>query len=297
MIKKESRSDKVFLYWCYIMAAIAFAITLYPFIYVFSCSVSEHAALLRQEVWLFPKGFSLLGYGYILRDGALIKAYYNSIWYTVVGTAINIVMTTIAAYPLSKKKFIFKKTIMFFIIFTMFFSGGLIPSFINITQLGLYNTRWAIVLPGAVGVWYIIISRTFFQAIPDELAQAAHIDGAGQFAIFMKIILPLSKPLLAILTLFYAVGHWNAWFGAMIYVPDKTLQPVQLYLRRVLIDASLEYMHEGGGLDAEFAAAGMGLMEQVKYAMIIIVILPIICVYPFLQKYFVQGVMIGSLKG
>ncbi|NSW89091.1 MAG: carbohydrate ABC transporter permease [Firmicutes bacterium] len=295
-MKESNKTDMVFLWACYVLAFLAFVATLYPFIYVLSTSISNPVYIIKQEIWLLPKGFSLQAYKYILDDPMLLLAYYNTLWYTIVGTSINVAMTVLAAYPLSRRDFIIKKFMLIIITITMFFGGGLIPQFINITQLGLYNTRWAVVLPSAVGAWYIFITRTFFNNIPESLYESAVIDGAGHFSIFLKIMLPLSKPILAVLVLFYAVGHWNAWFNAMIYAPNKNIQPVQLYLKRVLIESSNEFVNNMKFID-DFLVGGVGVMQQVKYAMIIVVIGPIICIYPFLQKYFIKGIMIGSIKG
>jgi putative aldouronate transport system permease protein len=231
-------------------------------------------------------------YKLVFENPDVWRAYYNTIWYTLVGTTINVFMTVIGAYPLSRKNLIGRNFFTFFITFTMFFSGGLIPSFLLIKNLGLYNTRWAMVLPGAVSAWYIIIARTYFQSsIPDGLIDAAKIDGCNDISILFRIVIPLSAPIIAVLALFYAVGHWNSFFNALLYLPDKNLQPIQIYLVRVLIQASPELI---GQIQDEFARSAYFI--QLKYAVIIITILPIICVYPFLQKYFVKGVMIGAIK-
>ncbi|TMV45845.1 carbohydrate ABC transporter permease [Paenibacillus mesophilus] len=271
--------------------AVALLITLYPFVYVLSMSISDPIHVMNNSVWLFPKGFSLDTYKKVFENGEIWIAYGNTLFYTVVGTAINVVMTFLAAYPLSRRTFSGRKAIMVGIVVTMFFSGGLIPSFILINELGLYDTRWALLLPGAVSAFNIIIARTFFQNIPESLFESARMDGANDIGILFRIVLPLSKAVLAVLTLFYAVGHWNNYFNAMLYVSNVKLQPVSLYLMKILIqnqDPTMQDMRE--------ALERMLFSMQLKYTMIVITTLPIVCIYPFLQKYFVQGVMIGSLK-
>jgi putative aldouronate transport system permease protein len=266
-------------------------ITLYPFIYVISMSISDPIYAIKQEVWLLPKGFSLGAYEMCFKNPDIWRSYYNTIIYTVFGTMINIFMTTIAAYPLSRKKFVFKNVFMLGIAFTMFFGGGLIPSFLLIQKLGIYNTRWAMLIPGAVGAYYIIIARTYFETIPDSLQESAKLDGANDIMILFRIFLPLSKPIIAVLTLFYAVGHWNSYFSALLYLPNAELQPLQLYLVKILIQNQQSMLE---GMTDQFERTLYAV--QLKYAAIIVSILPIICVYPFLQKYFVKGVMIGAIK-
>lgn len=248
--------------------------------------------VVSQSIWLLPKGFSLESYKLVFENPDIWTAYYNTIWYVVVGTLINVIMTMLASYPLSRKKFFLRNQLMLFISFTMFFSGGIVPGFILIKWLNLYNTRWAIVIPGAVGAWYVIIARQYLQTIPDSIHECATIDGAGELRIMLQIFMPLAKPILAVLTLFYAVGHWNQYFAALLYLPNQKLQPIQLYLVKVLIQNSEEALRNmPGGMDRSQYAA------QLKYAVIIVTILPILTIYPFLQKYFVKGVMIGSIKG
>lgn len=293
MAIKESRSDKIFYIIVNIILAIAMIITLYPFIYTLSSSISDPYAVAKRQIVLLPKGFSLESYKMVLDNPEIYRYYYNTIWYVVVGTSINLIMTLIAAYPLSREKFFLRDHIMMFISFTMFFSGGLIPTFLLVRGLGLYNTRWAIVLPTAVSVWNVIITRTYMQSnIPDSLWESATIDGANDLIILCKITLPLSKPILAVILLFSAVSHWNSYFPALIYLADKDLHPMQLFLRRILLIVSEELVASAQGT-SERSAIG----EQIRYTVIMVTIIPIICVYPFLQKYFVKGVMIGAIKG
>lgn len=267
------------------------AVTLYPFLYVVSMSISDPVYAMRQEVFLFPKGFSTEAYKIVFENPDIWKSYYNTVWYTVVGTTISVVLTAAAGYVLSRKGFFARTPIMFFIAFTMFFSGGLIPIFLIVNGLGLYDTRWAIVLPGAVGAFYIIMARTFFEGIPESLQESAKIDGANEMRILVSIMLPLSKPILAVLVLFYAVGYWNSYFAALIYLSDAKLQPLQLYLYKILVKQEASLME---GMNDHFERALVG--AQIKYAAIIVAILPIIFIYPFLQRFFVKGVMIGAIK-
>jgi len=208
----------------------------------------------------------------------------------LIGTALNLTLTTFAAYALSRKAFLLKKAIMMGIVFTMFFSGGLIPSYLIVKGLGLYNSRFALILPGAMSAWNMIIMRTSFMGLPDSLEESAKIDGAHDFTILFRIVLPLSKAVVAVMILFYAVGHWNAWFNAMIYLKDRGKYPLQLILREILVMNSTEVMLSGDNF-------GSSMDIIIRYASIIVASVPILCVYPFLQKYFVKGVMIGAVKG
>lgn len=275
----------------YICMLIVILITLYPFIYVFSMSVSDPASVLRQEIWFLPKGFNLDSYQLVLQNDELWVHYGNTIWYTVTGTIVNMVMTVLGAYPLSRKTLILRKQMMFFISFTMFFSGGMIPLFIIVNKLGLYDSRWSMILPVAVNVWNLIIARTYFQGLPEGLTESAKLDGANDFQVLWKIIIPLSKPILAVLALFSAVGHWNAYFNAVLFLPSPQKQPLQIYLQKLLIN-----MSDTAAGNSQFGLSRSMQVIQMRYSTIIVVILPIICVYPFLQKYFVQGVMVGAIK-
>ncbi len=275
---------------------LAFAVTAYPFLYVLSTSVSDPMAVMRNEVFLWPKGFSLGGYQTVFKEPTIWQSYYNTIWYTAVGTLLNLVFTILAAYPLSKKRFFARNFFTFVFVFTMFFGGGLIPSFILVVKLGLYATRWAIVLPALLSTYNIIICRTFFQGLPEDLFECARMEGAGEWRVVWSLVLPLSAPIIAVLALFYGIGHWNSFFSALLYLPEAKLQPIQLYLRRVLIQSSPETLMKFGADTGETARAIKALL-QVKYAIIVVAVFPIAVMYPFLQKYFVKGVMIGALKG
>jgi putative aldouronate transport system permease protein len=276
----------------FLLLVLAF-ITLYPFLYVLSCSISDPMQVATRQVRLLPKGFSLTSYRMILSNPTVYVSYYNTLWYVVVGTLLNVALTMLAAYPLSRRSFFLGNPIMLFIVFTMFFSGGLIPTFLLVKNLGLYNTRWAIILASATNAWSIILARTFIRStIPESLCESARIDGANDIRILWSIILPLCRPIIAVVTLFSAVTRWNSFFDALIYLSDPTLHPMQLFLRRVLLMASDELVGSGRS-----AGSRSALSEQLRFTVIMVTILPIICVYPLLQRHFVKGVMIGAVKG
>ncbi len=289
----QSRGERFASWSLYVVLIVVLFVTLYPFIYVLSMSISDPVAVISREVWLWPVGFSLDAYKLVFEDPGVWRAYYNTFWYTIVGTLVNVTMTVLAAYPLSRSTFVGRKPIMTMIVITLFFSGGLIPTFILIQQLGLYDTRWVMIFPSAVSAFLIIIARTFFQSIPNAYIEAAKLDGANDIMILWKIVLPLSKPILAVLSLFYAVGHWNAFFTPLVYLPSPDLQPMSIFLSRVLIQDDQSMLGAGGVVDT-YARSMLAI--QMPYALIVVVILPIVLVYPFLQKHFAKGVMLGGLK-
>lgn len=266
-------------------------IALYPFLYVFSMSLSAPEHVLKRDVYIFPKGLGLDGYKLAIENPNFWRSYLNTFFYTIVGTLLNVIMTVLAAYPLSRERFVLRRPISLMITITMFISGGMIPFFIIISNLGLYNSRWALILPFAVSAWNIIIARTFYEQLPESLAEAAKLDGANDLTILIKIMLPLSKSILAVLALFYAVGHWNSYFWPLVLIHKVELQPLQIYLYKILIQLQEDSM---GGVQIGISRAIQ--VEQLKYAAIIISILPILLIYPLLQKHFVKGVMIGSIK-
>lgn len=291
---KETYADRVIDWFIIFLLCIVACITLYPMIYVFSMSISDPEAVMRKEIFLFPIGFSIKSYIKIFENSSIWRSYVNSIWYTVVGTLFNIIMALIGGYPLSRKYFFARSQIMVFMAITMFFSGGLIPLFILINNLGLYNTRWAIVVPAAVSTWYLIIARVYFQSsVPDSLPESAKIEGCSDIGILFRIVIPTSGPIIAAIALFSAVGFWNSWFAAILYLPDGKLHPVTIILQRILISNDTALM-VGASADGQTARMMIGM--QLKYSIIITTILPISIIYPFLQKYFVKGVMIGAIK-
>ncbi|GAA0376901.1 carbohydrate ABC transporter permease [Paenibacillus motobuensis] len=297
---KETRRDKLFLAFTYFFVILAFVVVLYPLLYMLSASISDPKYVASGEMWLWPKGITFDGYKRVFENTSIWIGYGNTILYTVIGTTINLVVTLPAAYALSRKDFVGRNFFMGMFMVTMFFSGGLVPSYLLIKSLGMVNTMWAIVIPSAASIWNIIVSRTFFQgSIPPELQDAAQVDGCTNMRLFIKIILPLSMPIIAVMALFYGVGHWNNYFSAMIYLNDAGKYPLQLVLRQILVLQEMS-AQGGGAIDTSTAAAMNSKAEiaaLVKYAVIIVATIPVIVIYPFLQRYFVQGVMIGSVKG
>ena len=295
--RDKSLDGRIFDFINTFLLVLILLIIALPLVFIINASFSNSSKVLLGEVFLFPKGFQTLSYSRVLSDSSILSGYKNTIMYTLVGTCVNLVMTVLAAYPLSLKTFAARNVIMFLITFTMLFSGGLIPTYLVIRSLGLLDTFWVMVIPNAVGVTNIIIMRTFFgTTIPAELYDAAHIDGCSKVAALIKIVLPLSKAVLAVIGLFYALGHWNSYFNAIIYLSSDSKYPLQLILRRILI-------LNRPSADMLASADSMSLAEQaeyaetIKYAAIIISSLPVLLIYPFIQKYFVQGVMIGAIKG
>lgn len=289
IIKRETRGDKIFSVGVYILLALVCLIVIYPLYYMFIVSISNGYAVIRGEVTLLPKGVNLGAYQYMLSDRYVPRSYLNTLIYTVFGTLINVVMTALCAYPLSRKKLYGRGFFTLLIVFTMFFDAGIISNFMVVLSLGIKNTIWAILLPPAINVWYMIIMRTFFQGIPEELHESAYIDGANDLVIFARIILPLSKAVLATMVVFYAVWHWNSFFPELVYLDDRMLYPMQLILRNMLLES------DAGSATVSSDVAVMG--RNIKYAAVFITVLPILVVYPFAQKYFVKGVMVGSVKG
>lgn len=290
---RTTRTELFFNVLMVSVLVVVCAVTLYPFVYVLSMSLSDPDAVLRQEVVLFPKGFSVKSYELAVTTPGFFRSYYNTIWYTVVSMVLNVVLTVMTAYPLSRREFVFRSQIMVMIAVTMFFSGGLIPLFILVTRLGLYNSRWAIVLPTALTAWHLIIARVFFQTtIPESLNESARIEGANDITILIRIVFPLSKPIVAVVALFSGVAMWNSFFPALIFLTDKGLKPLSIFLRRILI---LGEMSASATTDeGQLAMFKYGV--QFKYSTIILSILPIVFIYPYFQQYFVKGVMLGAVK-
>lgn len=267
---------------------------IYPLIYVLSASLSAPIHIAKGNIWLLPIDFTIDSYKTVFENKNILIGYRNTVFYTVLGTTINLMASVMIAYPLSRKDFYGKGVITAIIIFTMFFSGGMIPTYLLVRNLGMLDSIWAMVIPGAVSVYNVIIMRTFFQGIPDELREAASMDGCTNLKFLWKIVLPLSTPILAVMALFYGVGHWNAFFDALIYLSDSNKFPLQLFLRQMLIQEDLSGMANMG---AEALSESILKVEGLKYAVVVIASLPMLILYPFLQKYFIKGVMIGSLKG
>jgi putative aldouronate transport system permease protein len=291
---RDSFTDRVFDTINLSIIITLLLIVLYPLIYVFSASISSPDAVGSGEVVLWPIGFTLEGYFRIFREKYVMIGYRNTLYYTIVGTALNILLTLPCAYALSKKELPGRRALMGIFLFTMYFSGGMIPSFLLVRSLGLVNTRITLIVLGAVSVYNVIISRTFFAGIPKELEEAAHIDGCSRTRTFTQIVLPISKALIGVMVLYYAVSHWNSYFSAMIYITNDDYKPLQLFLRRILIVDTTNYNMIGGD---ELEMNAEALKHLVKYSIIIVSSLPILILYPFLQKYFEKGILIGSIKG
>ncbi len=267
-------------------------VTLYPMYYIAIISFSDGKEVLLGRVRFWPRGINLQSYQMVLRDDTVIRSLFNSILYTSVGTLINLVLSTLCAYPLSRRDFSGRKLLTLYVAITMFFQGGLIPLYLVVLQLGLLDTMWAIVLVPAINAFYMFIMRTYFQGQPTALHEAAIIDGANDLQILARIVVPLAKPIMATMLLFYAVQHWNSFFHALIFLTEKRLYPLQLILRSVVVEATFEQMNDIGA-----ATDFMVLEKTIRFSVIMVSTLPILLVYPFLQKYFVKGVMIGALKG
>jgi putative aldouronate transport system permease protein len=290
---KATLDDRMFRTVSVILVWFVVIITLYPFLFVLSSSISDPKAVMQNKIVLFPEGFSLAAYKKVFAYPLLKTGYMNTIFYTVVGTALNMLFTALMAYPLSRKSLVAHKYFMFIVTFTLLFSGGIIPTYLVVKGMGLIDTRWALIIPTLISTWNLILLKSFFENIPKELEEAATIDGCSQLQILFKIIIPLSVPAMATLSLFYAVTHWNAFFDAILYLSNQNLFPIQIFLRNIVIDSQTADMLEGSAKSVD----DLILTESVKYATIMAVAMPIIVVYPFIQKYFVKGIMIGSLKG
>lgn len=296
-MRVKSLEDRIVDIAAIVIVTLVAIACLYPIIYCLSMSLSDDSAIVKHSVTLLPQGFNLESYKMVLQDADFLSSFKNSVIYTILGTLISLFCNLTLGYVLARRNFVFKKILTVYILIPMMFSGGLIPSFMLIRSLGLYNTIWAILLPGAVSVWNAILAKTFYQStIPNDIIESAIIDGANDFTIFLRIILPLSTTIIAILALYAAVGHWNDYFNAMIYLKDKTLKPLQLYLKEVL-SAQGSMSAISNMLDSQDYLKNYVNSERIKYVLIIVSTLPIIAVYPFIQKYFVKGVMLGSVKG
>ena len=292
---RESRVDLIFTIINNTFLVLALLAILYPLLYVVSASFSDPNAVASGKVWLYPIGFTTKAYARIFEYSRIWSGYANSLFYATVGTFVNVTMTILAAYPLSRNDLYGKNPLLFLFIFSMMFSGGLIPLYITVNQLGLYNTRWALIIPQALSVWNMIIAITYFRtSLPPELLEAAQLDGCSDIQYLIQIVLPLSKPIIAVLCLFYAVGHWNQFFTALIFLANKDLFPLQLILRDILVNSTIDpSLLE----DAKTMAAKAGLRDLLKFALIVVASVPVLSIYPFVQKYFVKGLMIGAVKG
>ena len=291
---RDTLGDKLFYAACYLITALFMLAVLYPLVYILSASFSSADAITSGRMWLFPVDFSLVGYRYILKYDAIWLGYRNTLFYTFAGTLINVAMTITCAYGLSLRGMRGRRFFTMLFTFTMIFSGGMIPNYLLMKDLKILNTVWCMLLPGAISAYNLIVAKTFIEnSIPGDLLEAARIDGCSDVRFFFSIVLPLSKAILAVLLLMYAAAHWNAYFNAFLYLTDKKLYPLQIFLRQILVQSNMS----ADMLDPEAMAQMQTLQQILKYAVIVVSTAPMLCLYPFVQKYFRQGVMIGSIKG
>ncbi len=285
-------TDTIYVVIVYTVAIVTALLWLYPLIFVLSASFSDPQELLAGNVTLFPKGFTLDAYRYIFKNKNIMTGYRNTIFYSVVGTLYNMVLTVFAAYPLSKKNLRGRNVLTMFVTFTMFFGGGMIPTYLNLNSLHMLNTPWVMFIPSAISVTNFLIMRNYFiHSVPEELTEAAYMEGASQWQILRKIVLPLSGSILGVLTIYYMSGHWNAYFSALIYLSDDQLMPLQIFLRRILVLGSMDGMSSGNTISDQL------IYESLKYGIIVVSTLPMLIAYLLVQKSFKKGIMMGSLKG
>jgi putative aldouronate transport system permease protein len=289
----NSKTDRLLLLINKILLSLVVLVVTIPLLYVLLGSFLQPQILVTKGISFNPEHWTIDGYVRIFNDGSIMRGFFNSIMYAGGFTLISVGLAILAGYSLSVDNLVGKKAFMIFFLFTMFFNGGMIPTYLLVRELGMINTPWAIILPGAVTVWNIILARTYFKALPNELKEAARIDGASDFKIFLSIVLPLSKPIIFVLALYAFIGQWNSYFNAMIYLEDRSLYPLQLVLREILIQNEVQ----PGMIADQLARAEMQrIAEMIKYSSIVIASLPLLIMYPFFQKYFEKGVMVGSLK-
>ncbi|HVL22546.1 MAG TPA: carbohydrate ABC transporter permease [Thermomicrobiales bacterium] len=292
---RDTGADRTFTIVNYALLCLFLVSVAYPLIYVVSASMSSPSAVISGRMWLWPVDFTLAGYRAVFDNPRILTGFKNSAFYTLVGTTVSVTLTILAAYPLSRKDLTGRGPIMFLFLFTLLFGGGLIPTYLVVRETGLLNTRWALIIPAALSVYNMIITRTFFQAtIPDELLEAAQLDGVSDFRFLLDVVLPLSMPIVAVNALFYAVAQWNQYFNALIYLTDQGLFPLQLILREILIQNQVDLSKIG---DIAQLEQRQHLADLLKYSLIVVASLPVLVIYPFVQRHFVRGVLIGSLKG
>jgi len=296
MFYKKTLGDRMFDIAVYTLIALTICATLYPLIYVVSMSISDPIAASRGDVWFLPVGFDTTAMKTVLQDPYIFTYYGNTIWYTVVGTLCTIFVTALMAYPLSRTDFWYRTFFNKFVMVTMFFSGGIIPTYLVVARnLHLANNRWVIVICALTSAWNIMITKNFFSSLPEELMESAQLDGASTFRTFLQIVMPLSKPILAVLALYSAVNHWNSYFNHMLYLTGrKDLHPLSLYVRRVVMQNEINALMDSA---EALTAAEIMSSTQIKYAVIVVSVLPMLVIYPFISKYLEKGLMIGAVKG
>lgn len=292
---KKTFGDRVFDFIVGILTVLVICCTLYPLIYTLSMSISDPLAVASGKVWLLPVGFSLKSFEKVFTETGFLRYFFNTVFYTVAGTCIGIFVTCLAAYPLSRTEFLARKKFRNFFLFTMFVNGGMIPTYIVITRfLHMYDTVWAILLPPVSAAWYVVVATSFFQSLPGEIIESARIDGASEYRIFGQLIMPLSKPGLAVLALYYSVGYWNSYMPALLYLSNEKLHPLSMYIKRLVMSTSLGQM---GATITQADAETILAAGQVKYSALVVTVLPMMLIYPYLSKYLEKGLMIGALKG
>ncbi|MFD1676570.1 carbohydrate ABC transporter permease [Alicyclobacillus fodiniaquatilis] len=291
---KDTTGDRIFMAAIYVLLVICLVVVLYPLVYIVSASFSSAQAVNSGQVWLYPVHFTLDGYRVALSNIQIVVGFLNSLFYAFFGTLVGVSLTILMAFPLSRKTFVGRNILTSMLLFTMIFSGGLIPTYLIVKGVGLLDTRWAMVFPAAMNVFLIIVARSFFQStIPDELAEAAEMDGCSDFGFLLRVVLPLSKPIIAVLVLIFAVGQWNSYFNALIYLSSDNLFPLQLVLRNILILNT----QSSGMENVEEMLKRQNLADLMKYSLMVIGSIPVLAMYPFIQKHFVKGMFIGSVKG
>jgi ABC-type sugar transport system, permease component len=296
-VSVHTLSDRLFDVFIALSCVIVFLIVVYPLYFIVIASFSNSTMVNQGQVILWPKGFSLYGYQQIFKDARIWTGYLNTIIYTVGGTAVNLIFTLPAAYVLSRREFRARGVIMALFVFTMFFNGGMVPTYMLMKNLHLIDSMWVMIIPFSVNVYNLIITRTFFEnSVPNELYEAAELDGCSHFRFFTTIVLPLSKAVVSVIFLYYMVAHWNDFFNALLYLNKDNMQPLQIVLRNILLSNQV-FAQGAGSAGAGAGSYAQQFADQVKYGVIIVSTLPILCIYPFIQKYFEKGVMIGAVKG
>jgi putative aldouronate transport system permease protein len=291
---RESRTDRMFMFCVYLLLGVFLLVVLVPLLYIVASSFSSPQAVSSGRVLLWPVDFSLRGYHAVFENPQVVQGYANSLFYTVVGTIVSVTMTIAIAYPLSRRTLVGRNLVMTLILFTMLFTGGLIPTYLVVQSAGLLDTRWALIIPQAIGVWQVIIARTYFRtAIPEELVEASQLDGCGDLRFLWSVVIPLAKPMIAVVALMYAIMQWNSYFDALIYLKNPDLFPLQLVLRNILILNTTG----GGAVDASVVLQRRELADLLKYSLIVVASVPVLLIYPFVARYFTKGILIGAVKG
>ncbi len=290
-----SFSDKILMGFIYLFLSLAALVVFYPLIFILSASFSDARMVSAGRVWLLPVQPTMLAYEAVFKNPRIVTSFFNSMFYMVGGTMVNLVLTILAAYALSRPNLVGKNLISGLFVFTMLFSGGLIPTYLLISSLGLLNTRLVMLLCSGLSVWNVIVTRTYYQStIPEELHEAGLLDGCDEFKFMVKVAIPLSGPIIAVMALYYGVGHWNSYFNAMLYIRNENLYPLQIVLRNILV---LQNMDTSMIKDADVLLRMQGLADLLKYSVSVVSTVPLLIIYPFVQRYFIKGVMVGALKG